>query len=30
MRIAREGTLHFEPPGFSVDIGSLFPEQYQA
>ena len=30
MRIASEGTLHFEPPGFSVDVGSLFPEPYEA
>jgi Uma2 family endonuclease len=30
MRISSEGTLHFEPPGFSVDVGSLFPEPYEA
>jgi Uma2 family endonuclease len=30
MRIARDGTLHFDPPGFSVDIGSLFPEPFEA
>ena len=30
MRIASEGILNFEPPGFSVDVGSLFPEPYEA
>ncbi len=30
MRIAREGTLHLEPPGFSVEVSLLFPEPYEA
>ncbi len=28
MRIAREGFLRFDPPGFSVEVQSLFPESY--
>jgi Uma2 family endonuclease len=30
MRIASEGELRFDPPGFAVDVRSLFPEPYRA
>lgn len=29
MRIASEGTLNFDPPGLTVDVGQLFSEPYE-
>ncbi len=28
-RIVNEGVLHLDPPGFSVEVRSLFPEPYE-